>query len=191
MSSKCGDLPGGDPLPWPQSFWYLVVCHIQQLALETSRFSLCGQMQYKENHLSEKLNLKIGFKILFNITPGILIEACVSTKSWFGKYPGLCCCIGPECKLWSKGRSKENSVTIYVLSATMEANNPCEVVSLYCITKFMFCKESTMDDILLKHFIRQEKYRTHWNVLEIQDDLKNQTSFLRFQNWNGASYPTR
>ena len=75
----------------------------------------------------------------------------------------------------------------------MEANNPCEVVSLYSysITKFMFGKESTMDDILLKHFIRQDKYRTHWNVLQIQDDLKNQTSFLRFQNWNGASYPTR
>ena len=79
---------------------------ITRLALETLQISLCGQMQYKENHLSEKLNLKIGFKILFNITPGILIEACVSTKSWFGKYPGLCCCIGPECKLWSKGRSK-------------------------------------------------------------------------------------
>ena len=87
--------------------------------------------------------------------------------------------------------SPENSVMIYVLSATMEANNPCEVVSLFSITKFMFGKESTMDDILLKHFIRQEKYRTHWNVLEIQDDLKNQTSFLRFQNLNGASYPTR
>ena len=78
--------------------------------------------------------------------------------------------------------SPENSVMIYVLSATMEANYPCEVVSLYCITKFMFGKESTMDDILLKHFIRQDKYRTDWNVLEIQDDLKNQTSFLRFQN---------
>ena len=148
-------------------------------------------MQYKENHLSEKLNLKIGFKILFILHQVYWLRRVCPQKVDLENIRVFVVALvlnancGPKADL-----SLENSVTIYVLSATMEANNPCEVVSLYSITKFMFGKESTMDDILLKHFIRQDKYSTDWNVLEIQDDLKNQTSFLRFQNLNGASYPT-